>query len=115
MRTLLRIAPLTFAFALATVSLSWWSVPVLGAVWGALGPRSSRRALTAAIAAGLGWALLLSWAATQGPVGELAARVGPVFGLPLLGFVGLTLVFPMLLAWSAGTVVEELRKGVGSP
>ena len=52
----------------------------------------------AMLAASLGWALVLGWAALHGPVDTVALRVGGVLGLPPAGFVAATLIFPALLA-----------------
>jgi len=65
-RTVLRVALLSLAFALAARALGWWSSAVLGLVWGALGTR--RPVMEAGIAAVVGWLGLLALAAvTAGP------------------------------------------------
>lgn len=112
----LRIILLALAFALATAVLGWWAVPVLGAVWGWVDWRSGRVALTAAAAAGVGWAMLLLWTAAQGPVAELAGKVGAVMSLPGWALILLTLVFAVILAGSAAEVARWVssRRNAGS-
>jgi hypothetical protein len=109
MRVAIRLGLLAPAFALATAVLGWWAVPVLGVVWGAVATRGERPVRMAATAAALGWAILLVWGATQGPVHVVARRVGPVLMLPGWLFVALTLLFPALLAASATQVAVALR------
>jgi len=65
MRMLLRVALLTAAFALATAAFGWWTVPVLGVVWGALVGRNGRPVRTSAVAAGVAWTMFLAWGALQ--------------------------------------------------
>lgn len=60
--------------------------------------------------AGLSWGLLLAWTTTQGPVLQLSAKVGAVFGLPASGLAGVTLLFAALLAASAATLTGGLRR-----
>lgn len=101
----LRLVLLAVAFALATATFGWWTVAVLGLVWGWLGGRGRGVATTAAVAAGLGWAGLLAWAALRGPVAELATKVGGVMELPAWGLIALTIVFPMALAGSGALIL----------
>lgn len=99
MRYALRLGLLAFAFALATAAFGWWTVPLLGVAWPMIaGPAASRAAATAALAAALGWLLLLVWAAAQGPVGPVASKVGGAMGMPGIMLVLVTLAFPALLA-----------------
>lgn len=97
------------AFAVATVAATvvagWWTIPLLAAAWVRALPRTS--AWACAMGAALGWALLLGWDATHGPVGTVARRVGGVFLLPAWGFVGLTLLFAALLAASAAVAARR--------
>ena len=111
MRAFLRITLLALAFALATAMFGWWTVPLLGAVWGGVASPSTRPASTAGGAAALGWVLLLVATAMQGPVWVLARRVGGVMALPGWLFLVLTVAFAALLAGSAaGVVFGVLRR-----
>jgi hypothetical protein len=110
MRVTLRIALLAVAFALATAAFGWWTVPLLGGVWGAVASPGTRPALTAGAAACLGWGLLLAWAAAQGPALVLAQRVGGVMGLPGWLFAVLTVAFAALLGGTAAAVVFDLLR-----
>lgn len=96
------------AFAVATVAatvVGWWTIPLLAAAWVRALPRTS--AWVCAVGAALGWALLLGWDATHGPVGTAARRVGGVFLLSGWGLGGLTLLFAALLAASAAVAARR--------
>ena len=104
MRRLAQILTLSVAFALATLVLGWWIVPALAFAWGVLARSDIKPGKAAALAAGLGWAWLLMWTAVTGPAGELARRAAGVLAIPTVVFVAVTMLFPMMLAWSAGVV-----------
>lgn len=110
--TYLRTAAVALATIIGTVLLGWWSVAAVGIVSG-LASRPGRAAvLQAGGGAALGWAAILAGSAVNGPIWVVAQRVGPVFRLPALGFLGVTIVFPALLAGSAALVAAELRRRV---
>jgi hypothetical protein len=110
MRASLRVGLLAPAFALATAAFGWWTVPLLGAVWGGVAAATSRPGVTAGTAAGLGWLFLLAWTATQGPVWVVAQRAGGVLALPGWLFVGVTVAFSALLGGSAAAAVSGVRR-----
>jgi len=101
---LLQIGMLSLAFSLATALFGWWAVPVLACFWGLYDKAANRPALVASLAAGLGWALLLVWTATQGPLLLLSSRASGVMGVPSVTLFALTLMFPMALGWGAGVL-----------
>ncbi len=103
-RWLLQVLMLGLAFSFSTLLLGWWAVPMLAGFWGFYEKAEYRPALTASVAAGLGWALLLVWTATQGPMLALASRVSGVMGVPSVSLIALTVMFPMALAWGAGVI-----------
>ena len=104
---------LALAFALTTIVAGWWGVLALGVVWGLVARANSHPGWVAAAAAGSAWLALLLWTATQGPVGLLAARVGGVMGISGWGLIGLTVLYPAMLAGSvAATVSRVLRRSV---
>jgi hypothetical protein len=113
-RTLVRLALLAAAFALATRAFGWWTVPVLAAAWGAARAWDGRAAATsvirgpaeAALAALAAWAVLLGLAAARGPAGELAGRLAELMRVPAPALVLLTLLVPAALAWSAAAVAR---------
>ena len=110
MRRLLQWSALVALMIVATILLGWWTVPILGGVWGAAMAASRRVALTAAAAGATSWAILLVWTAFQGPVGSLAVKVGAIFGLPGLAFLTLPVLFAALLAGAAaGTSAALLQ------
>ena len=102
-----------------TEVLGWWAVPVIAALWGFLLPRShptgsiARNALSAAAAAGISWAVLLAWAASRGPVTELARQLGEIMHLPLWALLAINLLFPAALAWSAACLAGLVGRGFG--
>lgn len=111
MRMLLgRLAIVAAATALGSILVGWWAVPMIGAVYG-LVPGSSRwPTLLAGAGAGLGWAALLVWTATQGAAVQLSSKVGAILGLPAPGLFGVTVLFAALLAGSAATLTGGLRR-----
>jgi hypothetical protein len=108
-RTLVKFALLAEAFAVTTFGLGWWSVPLLAAAWG-LASRNPRKAGFAAFAALVGWATLLLLDVARGPVGTMGTQLAGVMKLPAFALYALTLIFPMLLAWCAATLMPTLRK-----
>jgi len=100
---------LSLAFALATWIGGWWAVPVLGGAWGLVQRRSFMRAPMAGLAGAAGWALLLTWQATRGPVAEVAAAIGPVLSLSGSQFFLLTVGFAAVLGWAATATTGGLR------
>ena len=108
MRSVLRLTLLALAFALATTFLGWWSVPLIGVLWGVVAKRHTRAGFTAAGAATLAWAALLLLVAVQGPMWMLAHKVGAILAIPGWLFIFITLAFPALLAGTAAVVGESV-------
>ena len=101
--------------AAGTRLLGWWTVPLLGAlaaIVAALGgerwaPRLGRSAARGAmLAAALGWAVLLAWAAVGPQFGTVAGLVQTLLPAPWSAVAALTLLLPALLAWSAAALAE---------
>lgn len=109
-RGLLQIVILSIAVPLATAVIGWYAVPVLGCLWGAISRGSNRPALSYSIAAGLGWAVLLVWTASQGPMSVLAGRAAGVFGVRAEVLYAVTILFPVPLAWGSAVVGEYAGK-----
>ncbi|UCF41008.1 MAG: hypothetical protein JSW43_01310 [Gemmatimonadota bacterium] len=114
-RASLRVGLLALAFALATAAFGWWSVALLGAVWGGVAVVASRPGVTAGVAAGVGWVVLLAVTAAQGPVWDLAQRVGGVLALPGWLVPVVTVAFGVLLGGSAAELAVGARtwRGIG--
>jgi hypothetical protein len=110
MKALVSWLALVVAIALGTALLGWWSVPVVGALWGLAKQAGKGTWWRAALAGSGAWALLLLFTSTQGPVGALADKVGAVFAIPGFAFVVLTLLFPAALAGSAAEFASTLRR-----
>jgi hypothetical protein len=113
MRTLARLLLLALAFALATIALGWWAVPLVAAAW-ALVRRGEPASASAAAGAAIGWAALLAWIALRGPLVPLASQLGGVMGIPAVVLPAVTLFYPAVLAWSAAylTSVAVARRSV---
>ena len=107
----LKVLLLGSAFALGTLVLGWWAIPVLGAVWGLIGPNKKRAPVLSGISAGWGWVLLLLWTAWQGPLLTLAHRTAGVMGMGTVSILGITVAFSVVLAWAAAVVAAGLRPG----
>ncbi|NNG17224.1 MAG: hypothetical protein HKM89_12160 [Gemmatimonadales bacterium] len=112
MRTLLRLALLGTAFALATVALGWIAVPAVGVLWGLVSSAPHRPALTASAAALLAWAVLLTWTAFAGRLSALLERMGGILQVPgiilLIATLGLAGVLAALGALG-GAEIRRLR------
>lgn len=108
--TYLRAAAVALATVIGTILLGWWSVAAVGVVSGLVSRPGRGAVLEAGGGAALGWAAILAGSAVSGPIWVIAQRVGPVFGLPALGFVAVAIAFPALLAASAALVAGELPR-----
>jgi hypothetical protein len=111
---IMQVGLLGIGFALATGLFGWWSVPLLGCLWGMFEEARSKPAVVAALAAGLGWLLLLIWDAVVGPLLLLSARASGVMGVPSATLIALTLLYPMALAWGAGIIGETMKLILGT-
>jgi hypothetical protein len=108
---LIDIVVLGAAFAAGTFFVGWWSVAVVAFAWGWLVGPTRRPATRAAAGAALAWLGLLANDAMRGPAGRLARTLGDVLHLPAGVLVGLTVLFPVILAWSAAIVGGESAPG----
>ncbi len=111
-RTVLRIALLTLAFAIATMLFGWWGLLFTGLAWGFLARSTRAVGFSAAVAAALAWAGLLLGASVKSPVGALASTVSAVLGAPSIALAVLTLVFGTALGWSAARCAAGLAEEV---
>lgn len=103
MRLLGRLVLLTLAFALITVAIGWWSVAVVGTLWGWIGRSASRHPATeAGVAAGVAWGILLSYAFVVGEGGILLEQLSSVMAIPAWLVVLATLAIAVVLAFLGG-------------
>ncbi len=109
MRTAVKLILLAEAFAVATFGLGWWSVPIVGALWGALS-REPRRAILAGVCAAVGWLTLLILDVARGSVGVMGTQLAEVMSVPTAVLYFVTLLFPALLAWCAAVLAPQLRR-----
>lgn len=96
--------------AVLTWLLGWWTVPLVAAFVGSVLYVREGVAWRMALAGALAWTLLLLVNATSGRLGVTATTLGGVLRLPGVVVVLITLVFPVLLAWSAATVAIAVRR-----
>ena len=110
MRKLLAVALLTAAFAAATV-VGWWTVPLVGALWGVLRSALSRPALLAGLAAASAWGLWLvyDYSVAGATFAPFLGRLAGVLTIPTTILILVTVLFPGLLAWSAAALAGALR------
>lgn len=108
MPALIRIVLLMLAFTAGTWVFGWWAIPAIAAVWGLIARGANGSALTAALAAVLAWGAVLGYDALGGRLGVLLARIAPLFTLPALVLVVVTLVLAALLAWSSAATTGAL-------
>lgn len=109
LRTVVKFLLLSEAFAIVTFAGGWSGVPILALVIGLSAVSGEKPVRWATLCAAAAWLELLLLAASRGPVGEVATRFGGVLGLPPLALLGITLLFPALLAWSASSIGAAIR------
>ena len=114
MRNVLAVVLLGAAFLLASW-LGWWMLPLVALLWGMLHPTLPRPILAATLAGGFGWAAWLGWnlAADPEAFSRVTTQLGGILQLSPWLLVAATVLFPMLLAWSAATLGWELRARLG--
>jgi hypothetical protein len=112
LRTVVKFVLLSEAFAIVTFAGGWSGVPVLALVLGLFTKADGKSVRWATVCAAAAWLELLLLAASRGPLGEVATRFGGVLGLPPVALLGLTLLFPALLAWSASSLGAAVRNAV---
>jgi hypothetical protein len=109
MRHALVLLGFALAVAAGTAALGWWTVPVIAAARVRALSRDPAPVASSMLGAALGWALLLGWAAWQGPADAVARVVAGTLGLSAWGFVLLTLMVPALLAGAAARAAKPAQ------
>lgn len=105
MRRLGGIAIAAALMAAGTWFLGWWAVLAVAAAWQLVDRGGAP--WRAAIAAPLGWGLLLALIPLA-PLGRLTTRLAGVFQLPPAVLILLLLGYAALLGWSAARVTAAL-------
>jgi hypothetical protein len=90
--------------------VSWWAVPLAGAIVGAVWPRMERIGALAMWGAVAGWVVLLLVDSFQGRTIALARALGGAVFLPWPLLILVTLLFAAGLAWSAATVTANVAQ-----
>lgn len=88
--------------------LGWWTVPIVGALWGFHRRSDAAVTLLAGAAGATAWGALLFWQSTQGPVARLVELLGTLLQVGPVAVLVLTVVYPGLLAASAAALVRAL-------
>ena len=109
----MRSASIALVLAAATILLGWWAVPILACLGGLVLRPQAWDSARAALAAVVAWAAILAWTAATSPLAKLLHQLSSLMHLPGWALIAVTLVFPMLLAWSAWTLGREVR-AIGS-
>ncbi|MDB4885600.1 MAG: hypothetical protein JWN79_1038 [Gemmatimonadetes bacterium] len=107
--TAVPVLALAVVLALATWGAGWWGVLVVALIAGTLW-RRTHGARWCALAAALGWALLLAVDAVSGRFGTLSRGVGGLMRVPPLALVLVTLLFAAAAAWSAAAIGAEVTR-----
>jgi hypothetical protein len=100
------------AICATTWTFGWWGVVVGALVIGAVARRQRGIAWITALAAVIGWSLLLIVDAARGRFGALATTIAGVIRIPAAALLGVTLLFAALLAWSSAVVASEIVSGI---
>jgi hypothetical protein len=101
----IRFIVATLLFALGTWLLGWWTVPVVAVLFGIQRTRPALVGLAATVA----WLVLLVVDASGGSITRLAGVLSGVMGLPAPVLYLATLLFPLLVAWSAASLGDAAR------
>lgn len=110
MRWIMHLVGLTLAIAAGTWIGGWWMVPVIAGAYGAWGTRQASAVLTAMLAGGGAWGLLLAYDASVGPVLRLTQLFGTMLQMSGMALVILTMAYAALLAVSAAAFARGLRR-----
>ena len=96
--------------ALGTWLVGWWTVPVVGAVWGWAKRADPATPLMAGLAAMVAWMLLLSVSASGAPTASVSATVGQAMRVGSGALMALTIAYAGLLAASAAALVRAVGR-----
>lgn len=103
--TFVRVVLLAALMAVATCFAGWITLPALAAVYAVL-VRARSAPGEAALAALIGWGVLLARVSMVPAFTTLLSRLGGIFPIPGVAVaLGVTLLFAVVLAWSAARVV----------
>ena len=114
MRRMWAFIAATLVGAILTWLIAWWVMPIVAAVWAGTERDDPWIPSKSAFAGALAWALLLWAFGGDGSIRRIADAVGGVMGVGPRALLGLTLVFPALLAASAAMVVKSVIGPRGS-
>jgi hypothetical protein len=110
------IALLVMAVAAAgfTFMAGWWGVAIVGLAGGAFFSRNDGRPWRVALGTTLGWVLLLLLDTMDGRLGRVTTAVSGSMKIPGVALLGVTLLLPGLMGWSAATVGAALGQAARS-
>lgn len=105
MRPTVRCLIAAAVFALGTVAAPWPVVPVLAALLVLVAPRVFTPGLVA-LAAAVGWGVILGWTALHAPLGVLARELGGILHAPGAVVIALTPAVAAALAWAGAEIAR---------
>ena len=110
------IALLLIAVAAAgfTFVAGWWGVAIVALAAGAFFSRNDEQPWRVALATMVGWVLLLLLDTMDGRFGRVTAAVSGSMKIPGVALLGVTLLLPLLLGWSAATVGAAIGRAARS-
>jgi hypothetical protein len=104
----MRYLILTAMMAAGTVTVGWWAIPVVAALWCVLTRNARQHHAAVALSAALSWGVLLGVMAIRGPIDRVAEVLGGIIPVGAIGIFAVTLLFPALLAGAASMVTAAL-------
>ncbi|CAN5814290.1 hypothetical protein BH11GEM1_BH11GEM1_16730 [soil metagenome] len=110
------IALLITALAAAgfTFVAGWWGVAIVALAAGAFFSRNDGRPWRVALGTMLGWVLLLLLDTMDGRLGRVTSAVSGSMKIPGAALLGVTLLLPGLMGWSAATVGAAIGQAAKS-
>jgi hypothetical protein len=102
------------AMAGLTWLLGWWGVALAALILGFVFRNEGGRAWRVALGASEAWAILLVIDMLLGPLGRVANTLGGAMSIPSPALLLVTLLFPVLLAWSAAAVAAEVGSALSA-
>lgn len=92
----------------ATWFIGWWGVAVVAVAAAYVLRATPAITWRIALAAAEGWAFILVIDALIGPLSTAALMLGSIMSIPGPALLGVTLLYPALVAWSAASVTVNL-------
>ncbi len=98
--------------ALGSWMIGWWAIVPVAVFIGGWKSGVPGITLWTAVGALLSWSMLLAIDAVGGRFAVLGRALAGIFGVPLAAIIAVTLVLPVLLAWSGATLGQALSRAL---